>query len=140
MIGERIEQRRRVLGLSQAAVARGSGVPQQTLNGIVRRNPRSSPHLLALAQFLRTTPAYLTGRTDDPLADVPDTPFIAPDEQQLLECYRVMTPADRKAIIQIACSMAGRYAEPETFAACENDVGPTVHAPMQDFRHDGEGR
>lgn len=129
MIGERIEARRKDLGLSQAAVARGSGTPQQTLNSIIKKNPRSSPHLVRLAAFLQTTPAYLTGETDDPLADAPDAPIMTVQELELIDCFRVMTPRDRAAFLQIGCTMAGRDLSPKTF-----------HQSRQDFQHEGAKR
>lgn len=116
-------------GLSQAELARRVGVAQPTIYGLLHTNKVGSKHLHRIARELGTTPAYLTGETDDPFADAPDAPLIGPDEQELIDCYRVMTPADRKALMHIACSMAGRYAEPATF-----------HAPAQKFHHEGDKR
>lgn len=112
--------------LSQSELARRAGVTQATIYKLVSGTSHGSRHLHKIARLLGTTTAYLEGETDDPLADAPDAPFIAPDEQDLLDCYRVMTPPDRKALMRLACSLGGRFAKPTTF-----------HAPGQEFHHEG---
>lgn len=129
IVGERIKLRLKATSMSQSALARQVGLTQPAINALIRGSTRTSLHLHRIAKALGTTPAYLEGETDDPLADAPDTPFISPEEREVLECLRVMTPADRKALAQIACSMAGRFAKPATF-----------HAPGQHFQHEGDKR
>lgn len=116
-------------GLSQAALARRVGVSQQAIARLASGEVQGSKHLHRIARELGTTPAYLTSETDDPLADAPDVPFVSTDEQQLIDCFRVMTPKDRAAFLQIGCTMAGRFSAPQTF-----------HAPGVEFHHEGSKR
>ncbi len=80
-LGARIEQRRKQLGISQAELARRVGVRQSTMNSLINGSSRSSRSIVRIAHHLHTTPAYLTGETDDPGQDLPPprvepTPFI----------------------------------------------------------------
>lgn len=66
-IGERIEQRRKALGIaSQSELARRADMRQSTLNGLIRNPYRWSPYLVHIARALHTTVEYLTGDTDNP--------------------------------------------------------------------------
>jgi hypothetical protein len=66
-LGERIEERRKAVNIpSQAKLARAAGLPQSTLNGLINRPYRWSPHLSRIASVLQTSVAYLVGETDDP--------------------------------------------------------------------------
>ena len=74
-LGERVEERRKAAGIaSQAALARAAGLPQSTLNGLINRPYRWSPHLSRIAGALSTTVAYLVGETDDPDQNAPPPP------------------------------------------------------------------
>ena len=57
-------------------------------------------HLIKIARELKTTPAYLTGATNDPNLEFPDFPLSA-DERRLIEYLRKLTPKDKKMIIYI---------------------------------------
>lgn len=70
-LGARIEQRRLQLGISQAELARRVGVRQSTMNSLINGSSRSSRSIVQIAHHLHTTPAYLTGQTDDPGQDLP---------------------------------------------------------------------
>ena len=71
-IGERIELRRKAIGIkSQAELARRAGVGQSTLSGLIRKPYRWSPYLVGIARELQTTVEFLTGATDDPDAGAP---------------------------------------------------------------------
>jgi phage repressor protein C with HTH and peptisase S24 domain len=65
-LGARIEERLSELGLSQSELARRAELPQSTINSLIRKGRRSSPHLMRIARELLTTPEYLTGDSDDP--------------------------------------------------------------------------
>ena len=73
-LGARIEERRKVVGISQAELARRVGVRQSTINGLINGDARSSRSIVQIAQELRTTPGYLTGATDDPDQGAPLPP------------------------------------------------------------------
>ena len=78
-IGERIEVRRKALGISsQAELARRAGIGQSTLNGLIRKPYRWSPHLVDIARALQTTVEYLAGKTDDPDEGAPPPPPAPP--------------------------------------------------------------
>lgn len=73
-LGERIRERARLLGISQAEVGRRADVAQSTINTLVNSNARTTPHLIRLARVLETSPAYLMGETDDPDENAPPPP------------------------------------------------------------------
>jgi phage repressor protein C with HTH and peptisase S24 domain len=64
-VGERIERRLSVLGISQAELARRVGVSQPTINALVRGDNDTSKHLHRIAAELETSPAWLAGETED---------------------------------------------------------------------------
>lgn len=127
-LGARIEERRRVVGISQAELARRVGVRQSTMNSLIKGDNRTSRSLLQIARELRTTPAYLTGETDDPHADAPDAPVLDAESREIIDHLGQLAPADRKALLQIARTMAGGPA-PST----------TVHEPEKGYRGEDKG-
>ncbi len=100
-LGIRIEERLKALKLSQAELARRASVPQTTINSLVRGNSRTSPHLIRIAHELKTTPAYLTGATDDPSAELPEFVLTA-HERHWVEALREMDAETRSAILHMA--------------------------------------
>lgn len=121
-LGHRIEERLAQLGVSQAELARRAGISQSTINSLIRRGRRSTPHLLKIARALETTPSFLTGETDDPKGDGPDDQPLTSDEAELLDHYRSIEPKERQAILTLARSIA------------TNARSPTVHDRGRDFR------
>jgi len=121
-VGARIAERLAALGMSQSELARRTRLGQSTINGLVRGSSTSSTHLHRIARELGTTPAYLTGETDDPAGDAPDTPAIDSDSRELLELFESMSQADRRALMQVARSMGGPL-----------PPKPTIHAPKLAF-------
>ena len=73
-LGERIAQRLKAVGLSQAELARRVGIRQSTMNSLINGNSRTTRSIVALARELRTTPDYLMGHSDDPDANAPLPP------------------------------------------------------------------
>jgi phage repressor protein C with HTH and peptisase S24 domain len=63
-------------GFSQSELARRVGVSQATVWKLIKEPSQGSKHLHKIARILATTPAYLSGETDDPSegAYVPPTP------------------------------------------------------------------
>lgn len=96
-LGERIEERLKALELSQAELARRARVPQTTMNGLIRGNSRTTPHLIRIAQALETTAAYLMGETDDPKAEFSEM-VLSSDEQELIRMYRNMSGTDQQLV------------------------------------------
>jgi len=106
-IGDRIKERLRVLGMSEAELARRVGIRQSSINALVRGETQSSRHLHAIARELRTTAAYLLGETDDPEdgAPVPPAPspqvvvmpVLLPSEAALARMFEgLLRPLDRQ--------------------------------------------
>lgn len=107
-IGERIESRRKAVGIkSQAELARRADIPQTTMNGLIKRPYRWSPHLSRLARELGTTVPYLTGETDDPDLNAPlppsepriqhvSLPVALPNELALVDAFRALLMVSRR--------------------------------------------
>lgn len=99
-IGERIEERRKALGIpSQSELARRADVGQSTLSGLIRKPYRSSPYLPQIARALQTTVDYLAGQTDDPERAYADEPSVSsavflavtlPSEDALAEGFEAL--------------------------------------------------
>lgn len=96
-LGKRIEERMLALDLSQAELARRAAVPQTTMNGLIRGNSRTTPHLIRIAHVLDTTPAYLMGETDNPKAVYAEVSLSA-DELDLIRMYREINTSDRSIV------------------------------------------
>lgn len=79
---------------------------QPTIYSLVHSNKVGSKHLHRIARELATTPAYLSGETDDPDSNIPDEPELDSAERELIACYRDLAPATQSALMQVARSMA----------------------------------
>jgi len=78
--GGRIRVRLETLGMSQAELARRVGIKQPSVNHLIKNGAQGSKHIHQIAQALQTTPAYLSGETDDPAAGyvpLPSTEVVA---------------------------------------------------------------
>lgn len=104
-IGERIVDRLNSLGMSQAELARRAGVAQPTINNLINRNKVGSKYLHKIARELQTTPAYLSGETDDPTSVAPDY-HLTGAEVQLLEKLRSLSEEDHAMIIHLTRKLA----------------------------------
>ncbi len=120
-IGERIDERLKALKWSQAKLARETGLPQTTVNGLVRGSARMTPHLVPIAKALGTTPEYLTGATNDPDAET-FLPELSYEQRQLLACFDSLNTTDRQLLLAMAMRMADR------------DGPDRVHAAMTTFQ------
>lgn len=127
-LGARIEQRLGETGLSQAELARRVGIRQSTVNSLIRGDSRTSRSLLKIARALNTTPAYLSGETDDPSGDSPSLPVLDAESRELFDHFAHLGAADRKALLQIVRTMAG---------SITNERAIALHDGQATF--DGEG-
>lgn len=107
MIGERIAARLSDMGMSQSELARRIGLTQGSIAQLVSGRSRSSAHLHKIARELQTTPAFLSGETDDPASDTPDY-HLTVEEERLLEKLRSLSKEDRDMIQQLTRKLAGR--------------------------------
>jgi len=139
-LGERILERLTALDISQAELARRVKLSQPTINGLIRGGSRSSAHLHKIARELRTTPAYLSGETDDPEADFPDE-FLTNDEREFVELLRTMDSADRAALLHLAHALAGSPSEPTMYnvqpGSPDQAKLASVHDKQVKYRIDG---
>ncbi len=109
IVGERVQQRMEELGLSQSELARRVGVAQPTIYQLIHRSKKGSTHLHRIARELGTTPAYLTGETDDPDENAPPPPpapvvqhvlmpVVLPSETALAQMFEgLLETVDRNA-------------------------------------------
>ncbi len=80
---DRVRERLEATGMSQSELARRVHVTQGAIAKIASANPGGSAHLHKIARELGTTPAYLTGETDDPAAGAIPIPTPAQLAEQL---------------------------------------------------------
>lgn len=78
---ERIRIRMAEIGISQSELARRVGVTQATIAKLATGSSAGSKHLHVIARELGTTPAYLSGETDDASAGA----LPAPTPQRIAE-------------------------------------------------------
>lgn len=102
VVADRLRERMDALGLSQAELARRVGVRQPTIFKLTSGGGYGSKHLHRIARELGTTPAYLTGETDNPDEDAPAAPELKHEERELVECARGMSAPNRAALMQLA--------------------------------------
>ncbi len=85
--------------MSQSRLARLVGIDQSTIASLEAGKSRSSAHLHKIARELRTTPAYLTGETDDPESGAPALPALSRDDVELLEKFALLSDRARAALM-----------------------------------------
>jgi transcriptional regulator with XRE-family HTH domain len=107
MIAERLRDLLASRCLSQAELARRVGLDQSTINGMVKGGQRASTKLHLIARELRTTPAYLTGETDDPGSDAPQPPILSPHQREMAVRFANLSLADQRTLLRIARLMEG---------------------------------
>lgn len=109
-LGTRISERLKALKMNQSQLARKCGIPQTTVNSIIKEDRRSSPHLMKLAAALRTTPAYLLGETDDPDSEIAEA-ALSFEERELIDVTRQLGRDDFTVLTYIARRLVGGGAQ-----------------------------
>lgn len=122
VVGERLAELLKARGMTRDALALAVGVKQPTITRLITGGQYGSTKLHLIARELGTTPAYLSGETDDPDEDALPIATLSSDERKLLDCFGALAPAERKALLTIAQAMAGRTPP------------GMLHAPTQDYR------
>ncbi len=119
LIAGRLQERMSKFGLSQSELARRVGVTQTTIRKLVSGGGYGSKYLHLIARELQTTPAFLTGETDDPSAGAPPEPTLTHEEHELVDCARGLSTSDRAALLHLARSLPkhDRVAAPPSPAA-----------------------
>lgn len=108
--------------MSQAELARRARIPQTTVNSLIREDRRSSPHLVKIATVLQTSPAFLSGETDDPSEEVAATLYSI-EEIEWMEAIRSVDPKERSALLLLAKSLSAHR------------PSPTLHSTREEYRH-----
>lgn len=129
-LGDRIRTRLQQVGMTQAELCKRAEVPQSTLNSILQRDSRSSPHLVRIATALRTSPAWLTEETDDPDSQLPDL-AMSFEERELLGLTRRLQRSDLEAVTYIIRRLVGAGMAPGQF---NEDRAGAVHDRQLGFR------
>jgi transcriptional regulator with XRE-family HTH domain len=129
-LGDRIRTRLTQIGMTQAELCKRAEVPQSTLNSILQRGSRSTPHLVRIATALRTSPAWLTEETDDPDSPVPDL-AMSFEERELLGLTRRLERADFEAVSYLVRRLVGAGVAPAQFA---DDRAATIHDRKLGYR------
>ena len=108
---------------------------QPTIFKLIHDNKTGSAHLHKVARELGTTPAFLTGETDDPKSNVPDEAELTGDERVIVDCLRMIPAKDRAALIQLARSLAATAVNVPTPVLLLDPVPtPTLQSQKQTFR------
>lgn len=102
------------------------GISQASIYNLVSGKGYGSKHIHLIARELATTPAYLTGETDDPTDDTPGPPLLDSEVRELFDDLLAMDAADRRAIAQIARGLTRNIPKAQATAA--------VHAPVSSYR------
>ena len=104
---ERVKSLCKAKGVSQKFVSETTGHGAYFLNDIwLGKRNASVSDLEKIASALATTPAYLTGETDDPApADNPEE--LSPEEKELLELYRSVSPENQELFRNIIAKLKG---------------------------------
>lgn len=126
---ERLAGRIKASGLSYTKLAKEAGLHQPAISRLLKGQQYGTSRLHQLARALGTTPAYLSGETDDPLADGPSPPMLSHDELEWLNLYRGMNDQQRGAALTLLRPLVDPMATPL----------PTMHSPndvMHDLRPD----
>ena len=130
LIGGRIKERLKAMTMTQSELARRVGLTQPAIANLIHRNKSGSSHLHLIARELQTTPEYLTGETDDPELDAPigtGVVVLDSEDREILRLLDKMSTADKRALIQVARSMAKIPAKSDT-----------LHDSRRGYRQRGE--
>ena len=127
------------LGMSQSELARRVGVSQQNIAHLVSGNANGTKNLHRIAVALGTTTAYLAGETDDPDADAPSPTPLDSEARELIDHFAGLSPADRRALLQVAKSMAAGPPAPDTIHGQRGETGGESPAPAVTDPRSNEG-
>ena len=124
-LAARMKARMAEKAVSQAELARQVGVAQPTIAKLMNGASRSSGHLHRIARVLETTPAYLSGETDDPDMGALPLPTL---ESVIHQFGQVMVP-----LVDLA---AGSARGDPGGANDADPTGDTAPARFEPFRRD----
>lgn len=104
---ERVKERCKVTGVTQKYLCDAVGKGKQYLNNIWDGKCALKPEdLNSFADTLGVSPDYLIGETDNPAPD--STPVqLSPEEEEMLELYRDISPEKRELFKKIIEQLKG---------------------------------
>lgn len=135
-LGDRIAERRRTMGYSQSRLAREAGVSQPTIGKLEVGMTSGSSHLHRIARALETTPAYLTGETDDPAAEAPELPAVSREDRQFLQYLNTLPATAKAAFTTLVRTFSGQSSavQQESWALpSEAELTAMYQAQLQAF-------
>lgn len=88
--GGRVKKLRKALGMTQAALAKASGVAPGTIGDIEQGTQQGSKYIDLLAKALQTSAAFLRSGVDEPENQIPMATLTV-RESQLIERFRNMS-------------------------------------------------
>jgi transcriptional regulator with XRE-family HTH domain len=102
MVADQLKKLRKGIGVSQAQFAHIFGVGVGTV-GMWESGQRAPKRetIERLADFYHVTTDYIYGRSENEAEAAPQEGDLSLEEYQLLEGYRRLTPARRKAILEL---------------------------------------
>lgn len=112
IVSDRLREQMKRCDVSQSELARRIGVSQQAISRLVAGAVVGSKNLHRIARELGTTPAYLTGETDDPDADAPPEPTLNREDRALFDAFHQLEAVERAALLQVVQLMASRGSAP----------------------------
>lgn len=110
---ERFKERLKANGLTQTALARRTGVSQQSISRLMKGERYGSRYLHRIAFELGTTAAYLMGETDDPLAEAAEQPDVTFEERQLLIALGELPNSSKRAVETLVRNMSATQVKGE---------------------------
>lgn len=126
IIGARVRERLAAAGISQSELARRVGVSQPTIANLISRSKKGSAHLHRIARELQTTPAYLSGETDDPTAEATGISDLPVQDRELIEVLGSLKGTERSVFIDMVKAYADRQNRPPALVSLPDKVTLTA--------------
>ena len=105
IVPTRLKDLMQLRAISQSELGRRVGVSQATIYKLLVGESYGTRHLHKSARELGTTPAYLTGETDDPEQGAAPQPELTHEEREFLDGVRALSASDRGHVIGLVRSL-----------------------------------
>lgn len=133
----RLTEVMRKRGLDQPDVAKGVGATQGAISKIITGETKNSRLIPKLATFLGVSVPWLLGQSDDPSGEGEEA-LLDHESREMVRQFNHLAPADRRALLQIARTMAGGAPPSETVHARGGGGKAALHDKQQDFSGEKE--
>lgn len=122
-------------GVDQSTLARDLGVTQGAISKIILGKTANSRLIPRIATHLGVSMPWLLGDSDHDHGDEPEDAPLDHETRDMVRNFQHLAPADRRALLQIARSMAGGAPPSETVHARGGEgKAATVHDKALPFR------